>query len=106
MKINEQPPIMPPTLGPVGGPNGPAARRAIGSSGTDTGAAARAGAPAAKVELSTRSRELHEALRAANAAPDVREDVVADVKARLGNGTYQVNPDQIARGIVARPDVS
>ena len=100
MKINEQPPITPSPLSPAGGANGPAARRAIGSSGTDTGAAARTGAPAAKVELSARSRELHEAMRAANAAPDVRADVVAAVKARIDGGTYQVNSDQIARGIL------
>ena len=100
MKINEQPPISPSPLSPAGGANGPAARRAIGSSGSDAGAAARTGAPAAKVELSARSRELHEAMRAANAAPDVRADVVAAVKARIDGGTYQVNSDQIARGIL------
>jgi len=100
MKINEQPPISPTSVGPASVPGGAARRPADGPSTTDPGAAGRAGAPAAKVELSTRSRELHEALRAANAAPDVRPEVVADVRARLGNGTYRIDPEQIARGIL------
>jgi negative regulator of flagellin synthesis FlgM len=57
---------------------------------------------AATVELSTRSRELHEALRAAKAAPDVRADVVADVKARIDNGTYNVDATSIAHRMLDR----
>lgn len=56
--------------------------------------------PAATVQLSSRSRELHSAMAAANAAPDVRADKVADVKHRLQNGTYTVDPTRIARGIL------
>jgi flagellar biosynthesis anti-sigma factor FlgM len=56
--------------------------------------------PAATVSLSSRSRELHGALAKAQAAPDVREDKVADVRRRLENGTYVIDPTRIARGIL------
>ena len=97
MKINQQPPMTPAALGPTTGASGPARRPAIGTPAPDAG---RADAPAARIELSARSRELHQALRAANAAPDVREHVVADVRARISNGTYRIDADRIARGIL------
>lgn len=56
--------------------------------------------PAARVELSSRSREMHQALEAANAAPDVRADKVNDAKARIAQGTYSVKAESIARGIL------
>ena len=56
--------------------------------------------PAARVELSSRSREMHQALEAANAAPDVRADKVSDAKARIAQGTYSVKAESIARGIL------
>jgi flagellar biosynthesis anti-sigma factor FlgM len=56
--------------------------------------------PAARVELSSRSREMHQALEAANAAPDVRTDKVNDAKARIAQGTYTVKADVVARGIL------
>jgi flagellar biosynthesis anti-sigma factor FlgM len=56
--------------------------------------------PAARVELSARSQELHRALAAADAAPDVRADKVADAKQRIAQGTYTVNADVVARGIL------
>ena len=59
-----------------------------------------AGQPAARVELSTRSREMHQALEAAHAAPDVRADKVAEAKQRIAQGTYTVNAESVARGIL------
>jgi flagellar biosynthesis anti-sigma factor FlgM len=59
-----------------------------------------AGQPAARVELSARSREMHQALDAANAAPDVRADKVAETKQRIAQGTYTVKADVVARGIL------
>jgi flagellar biosynthesis anti-sigma factor FlgM len=56
--------------------------------------------PAATVSLSSRSRELHAAVAKAQAAPDVRSDKVADVRRRLENGTYVVDPTRIAKGIL------
>ena len=56
--------------------------------------------PAARVELSSRSREMHQALAAANAAPDVRTDKVEAAKQRIAQGTYSVNAEAVARGIL------
>ena len=56
--------------------------------------------PAARVELSSRSREMHQALAAAHAAPDVRADKVEGAKQRIAQGTYSVNAESIARGIL------
>lgn len=56
--------------------------------------------PAARVELSARSREMHAALQAANAAPDVRADKVEAAKARIAQGTYTVKAEVVARGIL------
>jgi flagellar biosynthesis anti-sigma factor FlgM len=67
---------------------------------TSAQAATVAPGPAATVSLSSRSRELHGALAAANAAPDVREDRVAEVRRRLESGTYVIDPTRIARGIL------
>jgi flagellar biosynthesis anti-sigma factor FlgM len=58
------------------------------------------GQPAARVDLSPRSREMHQALEAANAAPDVRAQKVADAKHRIAQGTYTVNAEVVARGIL------
>lgn len=99
MKINEKPPIAPATLAPTAGAGRPQPR-GDGAPPAGSGAARQAGAPAAMVELSPRSRELHDALAAAKAAPDVRQGVVADAKARISHGTYQVDPERIARGIL------
>ena len=66
-----------------------------------TAGAARGGTgPAATVELSARSRELHNALAAVKATPDVRQDRVAEIRRRLENGTYVIDPTRIARGIL------
>jgi negative regulator of flagellin synthesis FlgM len=53
--------------------------------------------PAVRVELSGRARELHAALVAANAAPDVRTEKVAAVKAKVDAGTYSVDANVVAR---------
>jgi flagellar biosynthesis anti-sigma factor FlgM len=43
---------------------------------------------------------MHAALEAAHAAPDVRTDKVNDAKQRIAAGTYTVNADVVARGIL------
>ena len=58
------------------------------------------GQPAARVELSSRSREMHAALQAAYAAPDVRQGKVNDAKQRIAAGTYTVDAGVVARGIL------
>jgi flagellar biosynthesis anti-sigma factor FlgM len=82
----------------------PAAPSTNGAARTDISrpqnGSAPVGQPAARVEFSTRSREMHQALDAANAAPDVRADKVADAKQRIAQGTYTVNAESVARGIL------
>jgi flagellar biosynthesis anti-sigma factor FlgM len=68
--------------------------------GAQAKAQAHSAGPAATVALSSRSRELHGAMAAAKNAPDVRADKVADVRRRIENGTYLVDPTRIARGIL------
>ncbi len=100
MKINDQHPIKPSDLAVPS-----AAAGAAGRGRPETKPApdeSRAEAPAAKVELSARSRELHEALKTANAAEDVREEKVAEAKQRIKSGHYKVDADQIARRILDR----
>lgn len=63
----------------------------------DVAASAQAGQPAVRVELSGRARELHAAMTAANGAPDVRADKVAEVKAKVDAGTYSVDANVVAR---------
>ena len=98
MKINDRQPIQPADLGKTTALGATRPRTDASAAATDAPASSgQAGAPAARVELSSRSRELHDALRAANAAPDVREEVVSQVQARLNDGTYRVDPEKIAR---------
>lgn len=100
MKINDQPPIQPAPLGPAERPNARTRGVAGQTNLDDVGAAGRTGAPATRITISERSRELHRALAVANSAPDVRADVVAEMRARIGNGSYRIDPDQIARGLL------
>jgi negative regulator of flagellin synthesis FlgM len=94
MRINDKSQAAPVELHRREETNAPAAAASTGSA-----AAAR---PATSVELSPRSRELHAALDAARQAPDVREDVVRDLRQRVQDGTYQVDPERIARRMIDR----
>ncbi|MDD6208109.1 MAG: flagellar biosynthesis anti-sigma factor FlgM [Clostridiales bacterium] len=51
-------------------------------------------------EISQFGRELNVAKEAVKNAPDVREEKIADIKARMQNGTYQVSTQQIADKLV------
>ena len=89
------------TAAQIAGTNGPKAvtNRPASADAATTTSTTRS-REAATVELSSRSRELHEALIAAKAAPDVRADVVADIKQRIDNGTYTVDATAIARSML------
>lgn len=52
------------------------------------------------VELSTKARQLQAVQALVDAVPDVREAKVADLKARIENGTYQVKGDKIALALI------
>ena len=98
MKINDTHPI---SSSGVGGPAAPRPRTESAPEGKPT-TSQPTSAPAAKVELSARSRELHEARRLADAAPDVRADKVAEARTRIAEGSYKVDARQIAERIVDR----
>ena len=96
MKINDHRPITP---AEVTRTSAPGVRSGTGDQPTGAGAVER---PAAKVELSNRSRELHEALQAANEAPDVRREKVERVRRAVSEGRYEIDPQQIARRMLDR----
>ena len=52
------------------------------------------------VTLSDTARSLAAARQAVEAAPDVREQKVADIKQQVSDGTYQVSAQVLARKIV------
>jgi flagellar biosynthesis anti-sigma factor FlgM len=100
MKIPE--PAARPTPG-LNRPSAPdASRRAAASAAGSNAAPAASADPAATVELSDRARELHDALRVAKAAPDVRTEVVDDVRRRLADGRYELNAEATARRMIDR----
>ncbi len=55
-----------------------------------------------KLEISQFGRDYHIAKQAVAAAPDVREDKVADVKARIEAGNYDVSVDELAAKLAAK----
>ena len=101
MKISSTESILAGQVNPVAGTSGitPTTRS------TATGGAA---TPAATVELSPQAQALAAAkteaagyVPAVNAVPD-RDDKIADLKARIAAGTYQVNGTDIADQILRR----
>jgi negative regulator of flagellin synthesis FlgM len=53
-----------------------------------------------KFEISQTGKDMQTAKAAVEAAPDVREDLVADIKERIANGTYQVSSMDFANKMV------
>lgn len=53
-----------------------------------------------KVVLSPQAQTLRHARSVLDATPDVRTELVADIKFRIENGTYTVDSDKIARRMI------
>lgn len=75
--------------------------RAAASGRTGDKAATASGATAAqaagdRVELSGRSREMAKAAETLSSTPDVRQQMVADIRRRIDNNEYQVDADKVA----------
>ncbi len=51
-------------------------------------------------EISAKAREFAKAKEVASSAPDVREQRIADIKARIASGKYEVNSQAIADKLV------
>lgn len=55
-----------------------------------------------QLEISSFGKDLQAAKAALSATPDVREDVVAQYKASIQNGTYSVSDESFAEKLYAR----
>lgn len=55
-----------------------------------------------KVQISQAGRDYQLARKAVMSAPDVREDLVASIKSRVEDGTYDVSGDAFAEKVIAR----
>lgn len=58
-------------------------------------------ASSSKAEISDKAKEFAKAHAAASAAPDVREDKIAEIKRRLESGNYKIDSDAIADKMIA-----
>jgi negative regulator of flagellin synthesis FlgM len=56
-----------------------------------------------RVSLSPQARELLNAQKALAAIPDVREEKVEAIKARIADGTYRIDSEQIAAKMIREP---
>jgi len=57
-------------------------------------------ATADKVDISGRSKEIADARTALSKLPDVREAKVQEIKQRVDNGTYTIDPLKVAQKIL------
>lgn len=55
---------------------------------------------AVNAEISTKAKELAKAKAVASQAPDVREDKIAALKAKIAEGKYNVDADAVADRLV------
>lgn len=55
-----------------------------------------------QLQLSTAGKDLQTVKSAVAAAPDVRADLVADIKAKVSNGTYQVETSAFAEKLLSK----
>jgi negative regulator of flagellin synthesis FlgM len=53
-----------------------------------------------KVELSDQAKQIQAATRLINAMPDVREDLVAQIREKISSGTYRIDPGKIAAAML------
>ncbi len=53
------------------------------------------------LQISGAAKDYQAAKQAVASVPDVREDVVADIKARIADGSYQVSGNAIADKLLA-----
>lgn len=54
------------------------------------------------LQISSAGKDFQTVKSAVAAAPDVREDLVADIKARINNGTYHVDASAFADKLLAK----
>ena len=105
MKVeNSRTPTPPATSSASGGK----AARAAETGSTARSRSAQASSPATKTrdpqsatpQISARGKEMAQVRAAADAAPDVRQDRVDELKAQIAGGNYQVDPRAVAEALV------
>jgi negative regulator of flagellin synthesis FlgM len=74
------------------------AKEQAGRAGASTAATTIPGS--VKTEISGKAKEFAQAKAVASQAPDVREDKIAALKARIAAGTYQIDANKIADKMV------
>lgn len=57
-----------------------------------------------RLQLSTAGRDFQTAKAAVAAVPDVREDLVSSIKAKIDNGTYRVDTSAFAEKLLTKID--
>ena len=58
-----------------------------------------------KVELSSEAKDFASIYRKALESPDIREEKIADIKARIDAGTYSVKGEDIAEKMMKQFDI-
>ncbi len=53
-----------------------------------------------RVEISRAGRDYQVAKSAVEKAPEIREDVVADIRERMANGSYQIDANALAEKLL------
>ena len=55
-----------------------------------------------QIQISSIGKDIQNAKNAVAAAPDIREDVVAPIRAAVTNGTYQVSAESFAEKLMQK----
>ena len=55
-----------------------------------------------RIQISSNGKDIQIAKNAVAAAPDIREDVVAPIRAAVTNGTYQVSAESFAEKLMQK----
>lgn len=55
-----------------------------------------------QLQISSIGKDIQIAKAAVNSASDIREDVIAPLKAQIQSGTYEVNPESFAEKLLAK----
>lgn len=55
-----------------------------------------------QLQISSLGRELQVAKAAVKESPDIREDLVASIKSRIDNGTYEVSNEDFAASLLEK----
>lgn len=97
MKISNDEALRAGQIAPTAATQGSTLKAPVASEGRD-----RTATPAAQVELSAQAQTIASAKAAVDAAPDVREDLVARLKAQIDGGTYSVSGADIADAMLRR----